>query len=299
MPDSLGVDGGHDDGPPHFIDDQDPKRTPSVTSSTIDFMREQVAAGHPFFVQTSYFAQHLSVVTRESLLEKYREKGQPDRRYTQAWAAMLEELDLGVGRLLDAVEQLGITDETYVFFTSDNGGRGGIPGGEGSLLPTNHPLTGAKQQLYEGGIRVPFIVRGPGIAAGAVCRQPVVGYDFLPTFHELAGGQRDQLTEEIDGSSLVPLLRGEEDAFVRRHGGLMFHRPYREFSAIRSGPHKLMVFWKNDGGIDRTELYFLERDPREEGRQIEGREDFVARLRDRLLAHLFLVNAEHPTEEEP
>ena len=93
MPKTLGVKGSHNDGPPHFIDNEDPKRTVTVTDRAIDFMGEQVGSAKPFYVQVSYYAQHLSVVTRESLLEKYENKGTPDRGYTQAWAAMMEELD--------------------------------------------------------------------------------------------------------------------------------------------------------------------------------------------------------------
>ena len=97
-------------------------------------MTEQSAAGRPFYVQVSYYAQHLSVVTRDSLFHKYEQKGRPDRGYTQAWAAMMEELDLGVGRILDTIEALGIKEDTYVFFTTDNGGRGTVPGGDQARL---------------------------------------------------------------------------------------------------------------------------------------------------------------------
>ena len=110
MPSSLGVQGGHEDGPPHFIDNEDPKRTVSVTARAIGFMQEQHRSGHPFYVQISYYAQHLSVVTTEKMLAKYMAKGKPDRAYTHAWAAMLEELDNGVGRLLDALRELSIED---------------------------------------------------------------------------------------------------------------------------------------------------------------------------------------------
>ncbi|MCZ6671542.1 MAG: sulfatase-like hydrolase/transferase, partial [Verrucomicrobia bacterium] len=195
MPKSLGIaSGSHTEGPPHFIDNKDPKRTKSVTRKAIAFMKDQVKAKKPFCVQVSYYSQHLSVVTRESLLRKYKKKGPTDRGYTQAWAAMMEELDSGVGQLLDALKDLGIDENTYLFFTTDNGGRGTIPGGDQKKTAPNFPLTGAKHHLYEGGIRVPFMVIGPGIEAGSICRTPVAGYDFLATFHDLAGGSSRQFT---------------------------------------------------------------------------------------------------------
>lgn len=297
MPKSLGISSGkHGDGPPHFNDNEDPKRTDSVTGSAIDFMREQSGDGHPFYVQVSYYAVHLSVVCREQTLEKYRQKGEPDRGYTQAWAAMLEELDTGVGELLDALDDLNIADNTYVFFTADNGGRGTVPGG--ADRPTNTPLTGAKHSLYEGGIRVPFLVRGPGIPAGSVCREPVVGYDFLPTFYELAGGDAE-LSDEIDGTSFAAaLLQPDDAALERRHEALFFHRPRRGFSAIRQGDDKLLVFWNASGNVRESELYRVEPNPREENFNIAADEPArVQDLQQRLLDYLTSVDAE--TKADP
>ena len=294
MPKTLGVNGSHNDGPPHFIDNEDPKRTVTVTDHAIDFMGKQVGDKNPFYVQVSYYAQHLSVVTRESLLEKYEKKGTPDRAYTQAWAAMMEELDNGVGRLLDAIDELGIKDNTYVFFTTDNGGRGTVPGGDNNATAPNHPLSGAKHSLLEGGVRVPFFAMGPGVEAGSVCRTPVVGYDFLPTFHALAGGKADQLTDEVDGVSIAPLLADKTmGKFKRPQEALFFHRPRRNMSAIRQHDFKLMLYWNNDNTIDRHELYKVYPNPTEEGNEVTDKYPALAgALRDRLLAHLFLVDAE-------
>lgn len=295
MPRSLGVDGGHADGPSHFIDNEDPKRTPSVTDRAIAFMQDQTDADHPFYVQISYYATHLSVVCREETLARYREKGEPDRGYTQAWAAMMAELDEGVGRVLDAVDELGIGGNTYVFLTADNGGRGTVPGGDQDRLATNHPLTGAKHSLYEGGIRVPFLARGPGIERG-VCRVPVVGYDFLPTVYDLAGGDGEALTDDVDGTSIRPLLESPTaTTFDRRHDAIFFHRPRRGFSAIRQGNQKLMVFWRQNGTIARRELYDVGENPREEGRDIAG--EFQGRaeeLEGMLLGFLEAMDAEGP-----
>ena len=290
MPRTLGIEGGHSDGPPHFIDNEDPKRTGTVTNRAIGFMREQTNAKRPFYVQVSYYAVHLSVVCRERTLAKYQQKGEPDRGYTQAWAAMMEELDTGVGRLLAAIDELDIDENTYVFFTADNGGRGTVPGG--SKLPTNVPLYGAKHSLYEGGIRVPFMARGPGIKPGAVCHVPSVGYDFLPTFYDLAGG-RGELTDEIDGVSIRPLLSNPNAPIGRPQNSLFFHRPRRKFSAIRQDDYKLMLFWTPDNTIRSRELYRVNPDPREEGRDIANKEtDKANDLQSILLAHLKSVGAE-------
>lgn len=296
MPQSFGEQ-NHNSGPPHFIDNDDPKRTRTVTNRAIAFMRDQASAERPFYVQVSYYAVHLSVVCREDTLAKFQAKGTPDRGYTQAWAAMMQELDTGIGRLLDTLDQLGIADETYVFFTADNGGRGTIPGGDESRLPTNHPLTGSKQSLYEGGIRVPFIARGPGIAPGSVCHRPVAGYDFLPTFYELAGGN-GVLGAEIDGGSFVPLLRNPAQGRVKRaRDGLIFHRPRRLFSVVRQGPYKLMVHWNRKDEIVSRELYRLDADPREDMRGIAEEKPEVAASLERLLRdYLDQVDAEKVAE---
>lgn len=300
MPSSLGVKGGHEDGPPHFIDNEDPKRTRSVTTNTIEFMRQQHQAGKPFYVQASYYAVHLSVVCRDETLKKYQEKGTPDRRYPQAWAAMMEELDSGIGRILTAVEEMGIGEETYIFFTADNGGRGSVPGGDPKRLATNHPLSGAKHSLLEGGIRVPFIVRGPGIKGKSACRTPVAGYDFLPTFHALAGGKGDVLTDEVDGVSISPLLKDPKATIGRPDDAIYHHRPARKMSTIRQGPHKLMLIWKPDGEIGTRFFYQIEEDPREEGHDLASvNTDKADALQKLLLAHLKKVNAEKPTTAAP
>jgi arylsulfatase A-like enzyme len=292
MPATLGA-ADHTSGPPHFIDDRDPKRTPSVTREAIRFMREQVAADRPFSVQASYYATHLSVVCRQETLEKFQAKGPPDRGYSQAWAAMLAELDAGVGQLLDALEDLGVAGNTYVIFMADNGGRGTVPGGDPARPGPNHPLSGAKHSLFEGGIRVPFIVRGPGLAAGAICRQPVAGYDLLPTLYDLAGG-RESLPAAIDGVSLRPLLGDPAGVTLEPPDRpLFFHRPGKRVSAVRRGSHKLILTWAADGSVASRALYELEPNPIEEGRDITADDPARAdRLQSLLLAHLEAVGAE-------
>ncbi len=284
----------HTNTPPFYIDNEDPKLTKTVTNHAIAFMREQATSGKPFYVQASYYAQHLSVVCSEPMLEKYKKKGAPDRGYTEAWAGMMEELDNGVGDLLDALDSLDIVDNTYVVFMADNGGRGTVPGGDNTRTPTNIPLTGAKHSLYEGGIRVPFMVRGPGIKAGTVSRTPVAGYDLLPTFYELAGGKFD-FSKEVDGVSLRPIFADSAATLKRRHDALIFHRPNRGFSAIRQDDYKLMLLWTKQGKIRGHELYKLSDDPREEGNDIaDAQPEKATALKSSLLSYLESVSAETP-----
>jgi arylsulfatase A len=209
---------------------------------------------------------------------------------------MMEELDQGVGRVLDAIDQLKIADNTYVMFTADNGGRGTLPGGSKNRLEPNDPLTGAKHSLYEGGIRVPFIVRGPGVQAGSFCHTPVVGYDYLPTFYELAGGKqaKEKLTGDVDGVSFTKLFADPSETSLGRPDNVVyFHRPNKSFSAMRQGPHKLMLFWKPDGTVARHELYRLDKNPREDGHQITNKEPKQAEaMKTTLLAFLESVGAE-------
>ncbi len=257
-PQSLGVR-THDQGPDYFIDEENPKLTNSVTDSAIHFMNLAVKETRPFYLQVSYYATHLSIVCRQETLLKYYRKGVPDRMYPRSFAAMLDDLDQGIGSLLDALEQTGVAENTYVFFMSDNGGQKFMPGNDESRMHLNAPLTEFKQSLYEGGIRVPFMVRGPGIEPGSHTHVPVVGYDLLPTFYDLAGGT-GSLPDEVDGGSFVSLFKNPVKGEVKRDAGaLIFHRPIKKSSsAIRQGPYKLFLTWDQEGEIADRHLYKLD-----------------------------------------
>ena len=291
MPRTLGVKGGHEDGPPHFIDNKDPKLSVTIADSTIEFMKQQVKDGHPFYIQASFYAQHLSVVCSNKALQKYKDKGVPDRGYTQAWAGMLDEMDQQIGRILDTISELDIEKETYVFFTADNGGRGTVPGGSNKRTAPNHPLTGAKHSLFEGGVRVPFLARGPGIPAGSASSVPVVGYDFLPTFFALAGGSGD-LGGEVDGVSFAEALRDPKLEEIKR-SPLIFHRPRKLESAIRDSDFKLRIAWKSNGDIGSRELYNVASNPVEQGNNcLDKHPEKATALETQLLNYLKSVDAE-------
>lgn len=282
--------------PAHIV--EDPKRTGSVTDRTIKFIQKQTKAGKPFYVQVSYYAVHLRTELRQASLEKYQKKGAPDRAYSQGWAGMLEELDRGIGRLLDELDTLGISDNTYVVFTTDNGGRGTVPGGNTKSPAPNVPLSGAKHSLLEGGIRVPLIVRGPSIKAGSVCRVPVVGYDFLPTFYALAGG-KDDLPKELDGGSFVPLFSDPETDSVKRPiDGLIFSRPRQRMAAIRAGKWKLLAEVNAKREIQSSKLFNVVEDIAEKNDLFTTQADKAKQLQARLKTYLETVVDPSPTAKQ-
>lgn len=237
-------------------DIKDPKLMFSVTEKGIRFMQQQVKAKNPFYLQISHYAMHAGSeclnATREKYLKHplvqahYRKAGKTaeniNRKQDPAiWLGMAEDLDGRIGAVLDEIKRLGIEDNTYVIVVADNGYRHKFYPG------LTQPLHAHKWWAWQGGIRVPMIVKGPGIKAGSVFKENVVNYDFLPTFVEWAGGDPKSL-KDIDGVSLVGYLRGEQpdESFQKRR--LYFHYPhYRTtmpHSAIVSGARKVMHFYE-------------------------------------------------------
>lgn len=279
----------------HYLNN-DPKRISTLTDRAVSFVRRNQAAGTPFFLQLSHYATHVDMQTREETYAKFMGKTRGRIHSHPAWAGMLADMDAGVGRLLDEVDRLGLTESTYIIFMADNGAAEFIPPVRNKLdhpsvfttPPRNTPLRGGKWVLYEGGIRVPFIVRGPGVARNSWCHVPVVGSDLLPTFCDWAGVASAALPRDIEGGSLAPLLAGGGNGLVERpREELVFHFPHYQVddgphSAIRIGDLKLLKFYEDD----RVALYDLATDIGERD-DLAGRLPAEAkRLRTRLEAYL-------------
>ena len=162
---------------------------------------------------------------------------------------MTFDLDKGLGILLKKIKDLGIDDNTYIIYMSDNGSVPNIPGAKKYEKSYNYPLSRGKWDAYEGGVRVPLIIAGPGIKNGLISETPVSGSDLLPTIIELAGNKNLKLTE-IDGGSFVPILMDKKNKLIKRSvDGIFFHVPYkngialkRPHSALRKGDYKLIKF---------------------------------------------------------
>lgn len=166
---------------------EDPKLMSTLTERAGVFLAEQARTGRPFFLQVSHYAVHLEIQHSAEAMARVRGRPPGIKHNLDVFAAMTEDLDDAVGRLLDRLNALGLAERTYVIYMSDNGGRPSLPGAADKGQGPNFPLRGAKGTLYEGGIRVPFIVTGPGVKSGSVSRVPVTGLDLFPTFADFAG----------------------------------------------------------------------------------------------------------------
>ena len=251
---SNGTGGSKGSGGPAAV--ADPKLIDHITRQACQFMEEQAKSGSPFYLQISHYAVHLDIYFRQPTLDLV-EPWQPGKKhYMPEFAAMTFDMDESVGRVLDKIDELGLAGRTFVFFLSDNGGRGTMPGAGDPPMPRNDPLRGAKGSMYEGGIRVPFLVSGPGIEPGSVNRTPVTGLDILPTLADLAG-YGGKLPESVDGGSLRAAFEGGTTV-ARNRDFLIFHQAVgrKAQSALRLGNWKIVKTWADD----LVELFDLSND---------------------------------------
>jgi len=286
-------------GNPRLEDGPEGEHLPDrLASETVQFI--QAHRDRPFLAYLAFHDVHTPLIGRPDLVAKYEpraaavsgeefgpeEQALPDERQPRrvrliqkhaVYAAMVEAMDLAVGKVLAGLEAAGVAENTVVCFTSDNGG---LSTSEGS--PTsNLPLRAGKGWLYEGGIRVPFLIKWPGVTApGSVCDRPVITTDFYPTFLDMASlPPRPEQT--LDGLSLVPLLKQQGDFPAR---ALAWHYPHYSNQggfpggAIRDGDWKLIERLE-DG---RTHLYRLSDDVGEQRDLAAMEPERAAALRSRL-----------------
>ena len=236
----------------------DPKRVFSLARTSMDFLEKRAGDKKPFYMMISHYALHVRNMSLKSTRRKYLDlvaeregidEEIPDiskfddnaeeipTKLRSHWeranyAAMMENMDTSIGMVLDKLKELKLDGNTYVIFSSDNGG--------GS---SNKPLQGGKARMWEGGIRVPMIVTGPGIPANSQCDVPVAQWDYLPTMHKLAGSEAP-LPKDLDGVNLRSVLKkGNDGKLPKRDTGLVFHFPAYytiPITSYRDGDYKLM-----------------------------------------------------------
>ena len=240
----------------------------------------------PFFINLGHYAVHTPIQAIDEVAAKYKQDGKSD--VNAKYAAMVESIDDSRQQILQTLQELNLDDRTMIIFTSDNGGldNGGRP-------TENAPLRSGKGYAYEGGIRVPFLVRWPGqIKPGTLSDTPVCSIDVFPTILD-AVGVTAPTDSEIDGLSLLPLLRSAGQTPLKRDE-LIWHFPhYRHapgpYSILRKGNWKLIQF---DEGI--SELYDLENDLSESNNLAEQEAEKVKTMRARLSAILESMDAKRP-----
>lgn len=246
----------------------------------------------PFFLYLAHYAVHIPLQARKELIDKYRSKPKPEGGINNpVYAAMVEHVDHSVGRLLRKLDELNIADCTLVIFTSDNGGLRQRFDGQGPLVTTNAPLRAEKGTLYEGGIRVPLIVRWRSvIKPNSVCHVPVCSADFYPTILEVAGLE-EEITPNIDGESLMPLFMGTGGL---KRNALYWHYPHYHHSspagAIREGDFKLIEFYEDE----HLELYNLREDISEQSNLANRMPSKATELREKLTAWRKAIGAKMP-----
>ncbi|MDH3590264.1 MAG: sulfatase-like hydrolase/transferase, partial [Planctomycetota bacterium] len=289
-PDRQGFDfnfGGCDYGqPPSYFDPYRNKRLTGIPTlpprkegeyltdreadEAVRFIRKH--KNDRFFLHLAHYAVHTPIQAKAEVTAKYKAKPKPWQGWPK-YAAMIEAVDDAVGRVMATLDELDLTERTLVIFTSDNGG----------LLPVtnNAPLRSGKGYAYEGGIRVPLLIRGPGIKPG-VSRKPVTTVDLFATVMEAV-----RLKQPTDG---VSVFKGRKELYW--HFPHYRHKP-GPYSIIRVGNWKLIRFW--EGPV--FELYDLANDLSEKNNLAAAQPDRVKELDRKLLAHLERVEAKLPKEK--
>ena len=288
----VNIGGNSSGGPPSYFS---PYRNPTLkdgeageylpqrlADEAMNFVRSN--RGRPFFLNWWPYSVHYPMQAPAELIAKYRQRQEVK---DPVYAAMIEGMDAAIGRFLKQLDEAGLRDNTLILFKSDNGGYSG----------DNRPLRGFKGTLYEGGIRVPWIVRWPGrVPAGSICATPVISTDCHPTLLAAAGLQPAP-GSTLDGRSLIPLFEQksgfDRDAIFFHYPNYAFHKKNRLGSAMRAGDFKLITYYDNG----ELELYRLSSDIGEEENLSQQHPEIVRRLKDKLDAWLRQTDARLPVRK--
>jgi arylsulfatase A len=258
-PGSQGFDDVYTSVKPDFDDPpDDAHHAERITDRSLQFIEKNKE--RPFFCYTTHHVVHRPLIEKDDLIDKYKSKPfANDPVNNPIMGAMIERMDQGIGRILDKLDELKLTEKTIVIFYSDNGGF--------EQQQKQYPLRGGKAMVFEGGIKVPLCIRWPGvIKPGTICNTPVISDDFFPTFAELLG--ETQLPDDLDGISIMPLIK--QSATIKRdilywHYPHYHHLGFKPAGAIRQGDYKLIEWYEESltGGKKMVSLFNIKNDPSE------------------------------------
>ncbi|MEQ1858487.1 MAG: sulfatase [Chthoniobacteraceae bacterium] len=293
----------------HFDFATSPKTPYAEGTYLADFLTDKAEAfirkhkDQPFFLYLPHFGVHSPYQAKKELIARFKPKAAAGGHHDPVYAAMIASVDESVGHVMAVLDELKLADNTVLIFSSDNGGVGGYAR-EGikkaNDTTDNAPLRSGKGSLYEGGTRVPFIVRWPGITPpGTTNDVPTIHVDVYPTFLELAGAKRPA-DYTLDGMSLVPLFRApgaglKRDAIYQHMPGYLGAGEDTWRTApvglIEAGDWKLMEFFEDR----RLELYNLREDIGEKTNLAEKMPDKVKELHAKMVAWREAIKAPMPT----
>jgi len=271
-----------------------------ITEKSLEFLQNN--KDNPFFLYVTHNTIHSPILAKKKLVEKYKNKpGANLPQNNPIVAAMIEDLDDSVGKLLAKLDELKIADNTIVVFFGDNGGL--------EKSAKQIPLRSGKANLYEGGIREPLIVRWPGVVQQAsTCSEPVTSVDFYPTFLDILD-LKNKAPDSIDGLSLLPLLL--QTGTLNREA-IYWHYPHYHSSsigpggAVRMGDYKLLEWFDEtiSGTSNRFELYNLKLDIAEQNnlskkmpRKTEQLKKLLANWRKRVGAQMMTPNPNYDPQK--
>ena len=267
---------------------KDPHHVEEITSRAISFIERNKS--NPFFCYVAHHSIHSPKMERKELIDKYAAKeGSEIEMNIPKIGAMVESLDKSIGRIMDKLDELNLSNDTIVIYFSDNGCS--------SAKEYLKPLRGGKAQLYEGGIREPMIIRWPGVVeVGSTCSVPVSSIDFFPTLLSVVGIKNKY---NVDGVDIMPLLKGYREI---NRDAIYWHYPHYHpggiapSGAIRAGDYKLIEwFEKSVEGTDKEgalELYDLKNDISEQKNLIKKKPEVAEELYKKLLQWRTEVNAQ-------
>ena len=272
----------------------DPKNIFSLTNKAVEFISSSKKEKRPFFLQISHYAVHSNIESKEKSFDLFSDKPKGIHHKNLGFAAMTYDLDESLGILLKKIKEFGLEDNTYIIYMSDNGSVPNIPGAKKYEKSYNYPLSRGKWDAFEGGIRVPLIIAGPGIKSGSESSIPVSGSDLLPTIIDLAGSKTIKL-KEIDGGSFASILLNKNNENLNRPvDAIFFHVPYkngialkRPHSAIRKDDYKLIKFQDDKSLL----LFDLVNDKMEQFNLADQKPEKLKELEELLDNYLVEVNA--------
>lgn len=275
-----------------------------LTDKAVDFIQRH--KDQPFFLYVPHFGVHSPLQAKDSLIAKFRDKPADGGHKDPVYAAMIASVDESVGRITAKLDELGLSENTLVVFTSDNGGVGGYQrdGIQAKDTTDNAPLRGGKGTLHEGGIRVPYVFRWKGtIPAGSVSAAPIISVDLHPSLLELSGAPAPE-NQPLDGVSYVSALK--DPAAKLNREAIFWHFPgylgsggdtwrTKPRSVVREGNWKLIQNLEDKS----LELYDLSADIGEKNNVASSQPEKAAALLTRLDEWRDSVGAKLPTKNDP